>query len=35
MRFMPKVSLSPAEIKDVKAKLDQLRSELKLLGETV
>jgi hypothetical protein len=35
MRFVPKVSLSPAEIKEVKAKLDQLRSELKLLGETV
>jgi len=35
LRFMPKVSLSRAEIKEVKAKLAQLRSELKLLGETV
>jgi hypothetical protein len=35
LRFMPKVSLSPAETKEVKAKLAQLRSELKLLGETV
>jgi len=35
MRFMPKVSLSHAESKEVKAKLDQLRSELKLLGEAV
>ena len=35
MRFMPKVTLSHAEIREVKAKLDQLRSELKLLGETI
>jgi hypothetical protein len=35
MRFMPRVNLSSAESKEVKTKLEQLRSELKMLGETL
>ena len=35
VRFTPKVSLSPDETKEVKTKLERLRSELKLLGEAI
>jgi hypothetical protein len=35
VRFTPKVSLSADETKEIKTKLERLRSELKLLGEVI
>jgi len=35
VRFAPKVNLSPDETDEFKSKLNQLRTELKLLGEEV
>lgn len=35
VRFAPKVNLSPDETDEIKSKLNQLRTELKLLGEEV
>jgi len=33
LRFSPKVSLSNDEISEIKSKLEQLKAELKMLGE--
>ena len=35
LRFMPKVNLTPSDEKEIKAKLGELKSKLKLLGEDV
>ena len=35
VRFTPKVSLSESETNEIKSKLDQLRTQLQLLGEEI